>query len=295
MKIIVTGGCGLIGKYLVKELAKDHEVLVLDIRTEKLPKNVRLSIVDITDYHKLLEAMEEADVIYHLVGTVLNTARKNPFLAISLDVTTTANILEACLKYDINKIAYASSFYVYDGLPSEMTVTEDDHTDILNSEIFGMVKLVSERLILEYCKKYGLNFVILRYGPAYGPDDRCTCVVYDFIRDGLKGKPLVIWGKGERKNQYTYVEDLARGSILALNTTNEIFNLISPEQLTIKQVAELMAEKYGFKVEYDLNKPEGPSLPFISPKKAIKKLGWKTTPIIEGISKTATFLKQKLS
>jgi len=234
----------------------------------------------------MLATLSDVEVVYHLAGTVLGTARKNPYLAIRLDILGTANVLEACIRNKVDKVIYASSFYVYDGIDPGLQVSEKDHTDIFKAELFGVVKLVGERLIQEYHRKYGLKYVILRYGPVYGPSKRCTCVVKDFIETGLQGKSIMIWGKGERKNQYTYVDDVARGSVQALKKNNEIYNLISPERVSIRQIAELLAKKYGFKVEYDLSKKEGPSMPYISPEKTIKELKWNYTRLEEGIEKT---------
>jgi len=296
MRICVTGGLGFIGSYTVRELVKQgHEVVVLDVRSGKVPEGAELIIADITDYKQVLQAISKAevDIVLHLAGTVLNIARKNPHLATCLDILGTANILEACVRNDVEKIIYASSFYIYDGLPPNTRVDEEDHSDIFKAEMFGVVKLVGERLIYEYVKRYNLKYVILRYGPVYGPHKRCSCLIYEFIKEGLKGNPIVVWGKGERKNQYTYIEDIVLGNVKALDFENEVFNLISPEQYSIRQIAELLVKEYGFKIKYDPSKREGPSMPYISPKKALNKMRWRPTPIREGIRKTVEELRQK--
>lgn len=292
MKIVVTGGFGFIGSFLVDELLKKgYEVSVIDVRTGDINEGAELCVSDITNYDEVLESVKGADIVYHLAGTVLGTARKNPYLAARLDILGTTNVLEACVRNGVKKIIYASSFYVYDGLPASIQVDENDHSDIFKAEFFGVVKLVGERLILEYAKRYGLEYIILRFGPVYGPHDRCSSVVCDFIKEGLRGNPLIIWGRGERKNQYTYVEDIARGCIKALNFKNEVFNLISPQQVTIREVAEFLSQKYGFKVKYDLTKPEGPSMPYISPRKAMDKLKWSPLSLEKGIERTISRLR----
>ena len=295
MRICVTGGLGFIGSYTVRELIKQgYEVIVLDVRSGKVPENAELIIADITDYKQVLQALSEteANIVLHLAGTVLNIARKNPHLATRLDILGTANILEACARSDVEKIIYASSFYIYDGLSPNIRVNEKDHSNIFRAEMFGVVKLVGERLIYEYVKRYNLKYVILRYGPVYGPHERCSSLIYEFIKEGLKGKPIVVWGKGERKNQYTYIEDIALGNVKAINAENEIYNLISPRQYTIREIAEMLRRKYGFKVEYDLSKKEGPSMPYISSKKAIEKLNWNPVSLEEGIEKTLRELRK---
>lgn len=286
MRVAVTGGLGLIGSVITRKLVElGCDVTVVDIRKSHVSEGAELCMADVTNFDQIVQALNDVDVVYHLAGTVLNASRRNPHLAVRLDILGTANILEASVKNGVEKVIYASSFYAYDGLPKNLQVAESERSDIFKTEMFGVVKLVGERLILEYNRRYGLKYGILRYGPVYGPSDRCTCVIHDFVSKGVRHEPLIIWGRGERKNQYTYVEDVADGSLAVLRFGNDMFNLISPEQVTIRQMAELLAEKYGFKVEYDLSKHEGPSLPFISPKKAIDKLGWRPTPLEKGIHK----------
>jgi len=292
MKIAVTGGLGFIGNYLTKQLLESgHDVLVLDVREDKVPEGADFRRLDITNLDQTLLSLGDIDVVYHLAGTVLDMARKNPHLSASLDILGTANVLEASVKKGVKKVVYASSFYVYDGLPAHENVDEKQRLDVFKAEIFGVGKLVGERLIIEYNRKYGLDYVLLRFGPAYGPNNRCSCLIYDFVMAGICGNPIVIWGSGQRKNQYTYVKDIAEGSMASLSSKNEVFNLVSPEQVTIRQIADLLVKKYGFTVKYDLNKPEGSSMPFMSSEKAIKELNWKPTPLDKGIEDTVKVLR----
>lgn len=243
MRVAITGGLGFIGNCIVKKLLKHgHRVLVIDIRKDKAPEGAELRLADVTNFDQMVQLLNNIDVVYHLANTVLNVVRRQPHLAVNLDILGTTNILEACVKNDIKKIIYASSFYVYNGLPQNFKVDENWRSDIFKTEMFGVAKLVCERLVLEYHRLYGLKYVILRYGPVYGPSDRCTSVICEFVKTGLRGDPLVIWGQGKRKNQYTYVEDTAEGSVKALPFENEIFNLISPGYVEIRQIAELLSK-----------------------------------------------------
>ena len=291
MRVAVIGGSGFIGSFLIRRLLKEGlDVVNIDIRKSDI--NVEFQLADVRVLDQVVSALSEVDVVYHLAGTVLNVARKNPYLSGQLDIYGTLNVLEACVRSGVDKLLYASSFYVYDGLSPDIKVDESHRSDIFRAEMFGVAKLVGERLILEYSQMYGLKFVILRFGPVYGPHDRCSCVVCDFIRDGLAGRPIVVWGEGRRRNQYTYVEDVAEGAFKAMKYTNEVFNLISPEYRSIREIAELLKAKYGFEVEYDLTRREGPSMPYISPEKAIKTLGWRPLSFEEGIERTISSLKK---
>ncbi len=289
MNIAVIGGSGFIGRRLVDSLSQEgNDVRVLDIRkgAEDLPVRASFSHCDIANYQDILKALKGTDAVFHLVGTVLNVARKNPHLAVELDGIGLANVLEACVKARVPKVIYASSFYVYDGLPATEEVSEKTQTNIFSTEMFGAVKMMGEKLVYEYSRLHNLEYVIMRFGPAYGPDSRCTCVIYDFIKDGLRGLPLVVWGKGSRKNQYTYVNDIASALTSSLGRSNEVFNIISPEQTSLRDLAEILSKQYGFKVQYDVSKPEGPSLPYISPSKAIQQLAWKPLTLGQGVRQT---------
>jgi len=274
-------------------LANGDRVRVVDSRDDRehVPEGAEFNPADVTDYSQVVRSLGGIDVVFDLAGTVLNVARKNPRLAVSLDVMDTCNVLEACVEKKVTKVVYASSFYAYDGLEPGRTVSEENHADIFSAEMFGVVKLMGERLVREYSKARGLRYVILRYGPVYGPDERCTCVIYDFLKAGLDGRSLVIWGKGERKNQYTYVEDVARATASSLTRENEVFNVISPEQLSLRQVAEMISKEYGFQVEYELSTAEGPSLPYISPRKALEELKWKPMTLSEGLRETVQAMR----
>src|SRR6266571_5026779 len=229
MKIAVIGGSGFIGKQLVRSLCHEgHEVKILDIRADErdVPSGATISQCDIGRYDEARNAIRGSEAVFHLAGTVLNVARKNPHLAVELDGIGLANVLEACVKARVPKVIYASSFYVYDGLPATEEVSEKTQTNIFSTEMFGAVKMMGEKLVYEYSRLHNLEYVIMRFGPAYGPDSRCTCVIYDFIKDGLRGLPLVVWGKGSRKNQYTYVNDIASALTSSLGRSNEVFNII---------------------------------------------------------------------
>ncbi len=292
MKIGVIGGSGFIGSFLIEKLLKEgYEVINIDIR--KGSPNVEFHLADVRSLDQLIAALSEVDTVYHLAGTVLNVARKNPYLSAQLDIYGTLNVLETCIRNDINKMIFASSFYIYDGLPQDIKVDENERSNIFKAEMFGVSKLVCERLIEEYNKKYGLKYVILRFGSVYGPHERCSSVIYTFLKDGLSGKPIIVWGKGKRKNQYTYVEDVVNGAIKSLKYENQIFNLISPQYVSIKEIAKLLQKKYNFEIKYDLSKKEGPSMPYISPNKAIKLLNWKPTNLENGIEKTLKVMKAK--
>jgi len=293
LKIGVTGGSGFIGSRLVKKLVeRGHDVTSIDINgPAELAKNYTYVQCDLLDYSSAKSALHGSDVVYHIAGCVLDAVRKNPFTGSAVNVDITRNVIEACYANKIGKVLFASSFYVYDGISDKMVVNEETPLASLNMELFGATKAFGESLLKEYRRKYGLNYVILRYGSAYGLGN-CSNVVKTFLEAGWNKQPLEVWGQGKRRNQYTYVDDLAEGSALAIDKIDEVYNLISPEETSIRELAELLKAKCGFEVVYYTERAEGASMPYMSSRKAIKELVWKPISLEEGLERTVLRLEK---
>lgn len=284
MRIGVTGGSGFIGSRIVKELAsQNHEVLSADLVEPSEPGDFRFEKTDLTSYEETEKVLQGLDIVYHVAGTVLDQVRADPYKASEININITRNVAEASRKKDIKKIIFASSFYVYDGLSPEMIVNEATPLNTLNMELFGGTKVFGETLLKEYSKKYGIKYVILRFGSAYGPGGQGSNVIKNFLDSALAGKTIEVWGPGRRRNQYTYVDDLAKGSAASLTRDNEIFNLISPEETTVKQLTDVVSRKVPAQVKFLLEKKEGSSMPYMSSRKAVEGLRWQPITVDKGI------------
>ena len=283
----MTGGRGFIGRAVVDQLrASGHEVRVADLRIDDNGS----SRVDVLELSQIESILDGVDVVYHLAGPVLESTRKDPFGSAALQFTGTLNVLEACRTAKVSKIILASSFYVYDGLPAQSIVNESSTLDPSKMELFGATKVAAEQLVQAYHRKYGITFVILRYGSAYGWGEGSN-LIQTFFQTGLEGKDLEVWGPGKRMNQYTLCDDIAKGSVLALSLENEIVNLISPEETSTGQLAALMHAKFAFTVKLLTDKPEGGDFPYMSSRKAIRHLGWDPVTIEEGLDRLAAHSK----
>src|SRR5712691_7131484 len=148
MKIIVTGGAGFIGIKLVRKLSElGHEVMCWDFRTPSHEGNGRSEILDIRNLIQMENGLAGVDAIYHLAGPVLESSRRNPYESCMLQHSGTLAVLEAARKHNVQKILLASSFYVYDGIDEKMIVNEETPLDIFAMELFGLEKLMAERLV----------------------------------------------------------------------------------------------------------------------------------------------------
>jgi UDP-glucose 4-epimerase len=283
MKIVVTGGAGFIGRPVVRHLREaGHDVQVLDLNGGDQEQD-QLT-VNVLDYEQVLAAVEGVEVVFHLAGPVLGTARRDPFASSKLQFEGTLNVLEASKSAGVAKVVVASSFYVYDGVPADDIVNEHSPLNPANMELFGALKLMAEQLTLAYHRKFGINYVILRFGSAYGPGEGSN-LIQTFFESGARGETLEVWGKGERLNQYTDVEDLGAGCVAALEAENEILNLISAEETSTGDLAKIMQERYGFESTFLTDKPEGASVPYMSSRRAIRHLGWQPTPLVDTLDR----------
>jgi UDP-glucose 4-epimerase len=260
-------------------------VVVLDLR-ESSNNGAESRVVNVLDLEQVKEGVKGADIVFHLAGPVLEFCRRNPYEASILQTAGTLNVLEACRLEKVPKVILASSFYVYDGLPESMIVNESSPLDITRMELFGAVKFASEKLVETFAAKYGLEYVIYRFGSAYGWGN-CSNVVKTFMEAGWRGETIEVWGKGLRRNQYTYFDDIAAGCVLGMERRNEIYNLISPEETSTAELARLVGGKFGFDVVFNEVQKEGPSLACMSPRKGMQQLRWVPTPLAEGIDRMA--------
>ncbi|MBD3843692.1 MAG: NAD(P)-dependent oxidoreductase, partial [Campylobacterales bacterium] len=153
-KIVVFGGNGFIGSYIIEELINNgYEVVSADLFSSKYVDDKFFIKCDIMDSQKVAELVQGADVVYNFAGYAnLDDAIANPTRAIELNVLGNLNILEACKMHKVKRFVYASSAYAMSDKGS----------------FYGISKLTSEKLTEEYYRKFGLEFTIIRYGSVYG-------------------------------------------------------------------------------------------------------------------------------
>ena len=242
-KILVAGGAGFIGSYVVEELVQaGAAVTVLDDLSSGNMQNLK-HLIDkiqfihgsINDYQQTASAARGQDIIIHeaFPASLCSLSPEHQF--IETGTLGTYNLLRLAVE---NKsiFIYASSISVY-GKQLSDTINEDHPLDPIIT--YGATKLSGEIYCRAFEKEYGLNFVILRYSDVYGPRFKRTGAPIAFLLRALNSEPLQVHGDGSQARDYTFVTDIAKGTILALQEPafGKTVNIASGNSCTILDLA----------------------------------------------------------
>ncbi|HET8673383.1 MAG TPA: NAD-dependent epimerase/dehydratase family protein [Thermoleophilaceae bacterium] len=278
-KVLVTGGAGFIGSFVVDRLrAAGHDAVIFDIRHS--PHHARgevpTVIGDVLDYPALRKAALGCDAIAHLAAAAdVGEVAADPERAERLNSRGTFNVLEAAREEGVPRVIYASTIWVY----SESEGTVDEEAPLrAPAHLYTATKLAGELYCHSYGELYGLDTTILRSGIPYGPRARPAAVVPSFVRRALAGEPLQIAGSGEQTRRFVYVEDLADGVVRALSpvAARRTYNLVSREDVSIRQIADTVRDLVG---DVSIEHTPGRTGDFgggaeISGERAAAELGW---------------------
>ncbi|MBN2137456.1 MAG: GDP-mannose 4,6-dehydratase [Sedimentisphaerales bacterium] len=263
MKALVTGGAGFIGSHLAERLLRDgNNVVVVDnlstgrmSNIERLMPDSRFRFVggDIRDLNLMKFAAERCDTVFHLAAAVgVQLIADDPVHTIETNIGGTETVLEAANKVGA-KVLIASSSEVY-GKSEAVPFSEDDDLVMGSTRMsrwaYACSKAVDEFLGLAFHQQYGLPVVIGRFFNTIGPRQtgQYGMVVPRFVSSALKGEPVRIYGTGKQTRCFCYVEDLVEaliGLVGCDETTGEVFNIGSAEEVSIEALADTIIEMTG--------------------------------------------------
>jgi UDP-glucose 4-epimerase len=256
--VLVVGGAGFIGSFVVAELLKSDvaEVVVFDNFARGRLSNIADSLRDarcrlypnggdVRDTDLLDDAMRGMDGVVHLAAMWLLHCKDFPRTAFHVNVEGTFNVLEACARHDVKRLVYSSSASVY-GDAVEIPMTESHPFN--NRNFYGATKIAGEAMCRAYHDRYGLSFVGLRYMNVYGPHQDQTAAYTGVIPIMLNkidaNEPPTINGDGSQAYDFIDVEDVARCNVLALGSdvTDEFYNVGTGIQTSIRELCETILE-----------------------------------------------------
>lgn len=313
MKILVTGGAGFIGSNLIKKLLEvGYRVICLDdlnnyyspkIKQRNIApflkhKNFKFHKADICDYKKLAKifAKEKVDKICHLAARVgVRASIQNPHLYERVNIGGTLNLLDLAVKYKIKNFVFASSSSVY-GNSQKIPFSENDNVTNPISP-YAATKKACELFAATYHNLYGLNCTGLRFFTVYGPGGRPDMAPFLFLDAIFRGKQIKKFGDGTSARDYTYIDDIVEGIVMALekNFPFEIINLGNNKPIELNYFIKLVERLVGksAKIKQMPEQPGDVKITYADITKAKKLLGWEPkTKIEEGMEKfTKWYLK----
>jgi UDP-glucuronate 4-epimerase len=289
---LVTGAAGFIGARTSELLIGDgHTVTGIDNLNEAYDLRMkeyrlkRLRSMEGFTFHKL--DISDKSVIEPFKGQkfdgVINLAARagvrasvdDPWVFVESNVLGTLNMLELCRQTGISKFIVASTSSIYGAEPPYPTPETASSSEPLQP--YAASKKGAEAMCHAYHHLYGIDVSVVRYFTVYGPAGRPDLAIFRFVQWIMEGRPVLVNGDGEQSRGFTYIDDIARGTILALKPVgHEVINLGGHEVITINDLIKLTEDVVGKKadVRYGPPNPADMFTNWADVSKAGALLGW---------------------
>lgn len=260
-RIVVIGGAGLIGSHAVDQLVGEDvaEITIYDNFVRGTPENLagalkdpRVKIFeaggDITQTDVLDAALKGADGVFHFAALWLLQCHDFPRAAFDVNIRGTFNVLEACVRNNVERLVYSSSASVY-GDAVEEPMTEDHPFN--NKNFYGATKIAGEAMARSFHHRYGLNVVGLRYMNVYGPrqDYRGAyiAVIMKMLDAIDRGEGPTILGDGSEAFDFVAVRDCAAANLCALKAeaVDRFYNVGTGKRTSLRELAEMLLNLTG--------------------------------------------------
>ncbi|MBU0574538.1 MAG: NAD-dependent epimerase/dehydratase family protein, partial [Candidatus Margulisbacteria bacterium] len=217
---------------------------------------------------------------------------KDPWIYLDTNTKGTLNLLECCRKYGAKKFILASTSSIYGLNPYPFREDHDSNRPLTS---YAASKKGAEAMAHVYNYLYGIDIVIPRYFTVYGPAGRPDMSVFKFVRRIMEGKPVTIFGDGEQKRDFTFVDDIADGTVKALRLSGyHIINLGNDDPIRVLDLVALIERFVGKKARLKFIDRHPADVPDTRADIGLSKklLKWKpNTPVEEGVERTVAWFK----
>jgi nucleoside-diphosphate-sugar epimerase len=270
--LVLTGCAGFIGSKVADLLLADgHTVIGIDNlndaydvrlkqwRLDRIARYPRfhLHTLDIAHRPELTELFRSAQATHDReISAVINLAARagvrqsveNPWVYLETNVVGTLNLLELCREFGVRKFVLASTSSLY-GQNNPFPYREDANTDQPLSP-YAASKKGAEALCYTYHYLYGIDTTVLRYFTVYGPAGRPDMSLFRFVQWISEGRPVTVYGDGQQSRDFTFVDDIARGTVAGLRPLGyEVINLGSDTPVVLMDAVRLVEELTGRKAD----------------------------------------------
>jgi nucleoside-diphosphate-sugar epimerase len=311
-QVLVTGAAGFIGSKVCELLLQQgSRVIGIDNINEAYDTRIKqwrldqltplpgftFHPVDITDRAALEQKVfdgQRYDAVINLAARAgVRQSVENPWVYIDTNVTGTLNLLELCRAHDIKKFVLASTSSLY-GANNPRPFREDANTDGPLSP-YAASKKGAEGMCYTYHYLYGIDVTVFRYFTVYGPAGRPDMSIFRFIQWIDQGRPVRIFGDGQQERDFTYVEDIARGTIAGLKPLGySVINLGSDTPVVLMRALKLVEEFLGKSavLNHTERHPADVQATWANIDKAETTLGWRPQlSFEEGVRRTVEWYR----
>src|SRR5690242_11288285 len=313
--VLVTGGCGFIGRAVIASLLADgvRFIRVVDDLSNGRPQGlqklapterseaprppgarIQLVVGDIRDGALARAACEGIDAIVHLAAnTGVPQSILEPLEDCTANVVGTVNYLEGARHAGIRRFVVASSAAAAGDCPPPV------HESVVPRPIspYGASKLAGEAYCSAYAASYGISAVALRFGNVYGPgSDRKQSVVAKFIREILAGEAITVHGDGTQARDFIYIDDLVlaiRRALVADGVAGEVFQIATARGTSILQLVQDLDRAFQagghppIRVTFGPRRQGDVQENFADTRKALERLGWRAeVELADGLART---------
>ena len=292
--VLVTGGNGFVGSFVVERLLKEGANVSVVSRTQKkflshVENDVKFVKGDLLNRDDALKACKDQDFVFHLASKVAGIGYniEHSGTMMTENSIMSLNMLDAARESNVERYQYISSTCVY---PREASIPTPEGEGMLGDPEpsnlgYGWAKRVGELQAKMHAKEFGMKVSIIRPMNAYGPrdnfDPETSHVIPALIRKIINAKTEVsIWGSGNQTRSFVYVDDVARGMLIALEklTAPDPINIGTDEEIKIKDLVSMIVNITGMndlQIKYDKTKPEGQLRKTADTKKAEELIQYK--------------------
>lgn len=313
-KVLVTGGAGFIGSYVVEQLVEKGSRVSVTTKSGNLEnlnsvkRKIKVFKGDLSDFKFATHAVGGNEVVLNLASKVagIEYNMKHPAEMFMENVQIAKNVIEASMVNRVERFLITSSACVY---PGNSTIPTPESEGFLDDPEptnmgYGWAKRVAELMGRFYMMEHGMKIAIARPYNAYGPrdnfDPKYSHVIPGIIKRVFDGEnPLVVWGSGKQTRSFLFATDFAKGLIeVTENYANgDPINIGSSEEVTIADLARMIVELSGLKVKivFDKTKPDGQPRRACDTTKAKKMIRFEAkVSLKDGLERTIQWYKQRL-